>query len=165
MRKHLIVTIILVLTLALMQSVSFADKRAGHDHGRYDTKSVKEKFFKKVKKIYLYQDELNVTDEQLDQIHELKIALKKDLIRKKAELDIIKVDIRSMLREDEVDVGTVNKLVDQKYEIKKAKMKKVVEAYAKLKKILSKEQIEKLKDISRDQKKILKTKDLPKRSY
>jgi Spy/CpxP family protein refolding chaperone len=154
MKKRLITALTMVLVLGLMQSISLADKRTGYDHGKYKKKSVKEKFFKKVKKIYLYQVELNVTDEQLDQIHDLKIALKKDLIRKKAEMDIIKVDIRSMLREDEVDVGSVNKLVDQKYEIKKTKMKKVVEAYAKLKKILSKEQMDKLKDISRDQKKM-----------
>lgn len=158
MRKYLIVTVTLVLALGLMQSVSFAEKRAGYDHGRYHKKSVKEKFFKKAKMIYLYQDELNVTDEQLDQIKELKIALKKDLIRKGADLNIIKVDIRSLLHEDEVNISAVNKLIDQKYEIKKAKMKKVVQSYAQLKKILTKEQIEKLKEIAHDLKKLHMTK-------
>lgn len=158
MRKYLIVTVTLVLALGLMQSVSFAEKRAGYDHGRYHKKSVKEKFFKKAKMIYLYQDELNVTDEQLDQIKELKIALKKDLIRKGADLNIIKVDIRSLLHEDEVNINAVNKLIDQKYEIKKAKMKKVVQSYAQLKKILTKEQIEKLKEIAHDLKKLHMTK-------
>lgn len=158
MRKYLIVTITLVLALGLMQSVSFAEKRAGYDHGRHHKKSVNEKFFKKAKMIYLYQDELNVTDEQLDQINELKIALKKDLIRKEADLNIIKVDIRSLLHEDEVNISAVNKLIDQKYEIKKAKMKKVVQSYAQLKKILTKEQIEKLKEIAHDLKKLHMTK-------
>lgn len=158
MRKYLIVTVTLVLALGLMQSVSFAEKRAGYDHGRYHKKSVKEKFFKKAKMIYLYQDELNVTDEQLDQIKELKIALKKDFIRKGADLNIIKVDIRSLLHEDEVNINAVNKLIDQKYEIKKAKMKKVVQSYAQLKKILTKEQIEKLKEIAHDLKKLHMTK-------
>ncbi len=154
MRKHLIVTITLVLALGLMQSVSFAEKRAGYDHGRSHKKSTEVKLFKKVKMIYLYQDELNISDKQLDQIKGLKIALKKDLIMKGADLDIIKVDIRSLLYEDVIDVGAVNKLIDQKYEIKKAKMKKVVESYAQLKKILTKEQMEKLKKIVSEQKKM-----------
>jgi Spy/CpxP family protein refolding chaperone len=163
MRKHLIATIILVLALGLMQSVSFAEKRGGYDHGRHHKKSIKAKFFKKVKMVYLYQDELNINDSQLDQIRELKIALKKDVIKKQADLDIIKVDIRSLLYEDEIDVEAVNKHIDQKYEIKKAKTKKVVKSYAQLKKILTNEQIEKLKEIARDQKKMYKPKGSPMR--
>jgi Spy/CpxP family protein refolding chaperone len=113
--------------------------------------------------VYLYQDELNINDSQLDQIRELKIALKKDVIKKQADLDIIKVDIRSLLYEDEIDVEAVNKHIDQKYEIKKAKTKKVVKSYAQLKKILTNEQIEKLKEIARDQKKMYKPKGSPMR--
>lgn len=164
MRKHLIVTITLVLAIGLMLSVSFAEKGSGPDRERYHKESIDEKLFKKVKMIYLYQDELNVNDKQLDQIKELKITLKKDLIKKKADIDIVQVDIRSLLYEDEVDVEAVNKLIDQKYEIKKTKVKKVVKSYAQLKKILTKEQIDKLKDIISDQKKMLITKGLPKRS-
>lgn len=156
MKKYLIATVSLVLALGLMQSVSFAEKRGGYDYGRHQKKSVKEKFFKKIKMIYLYQDELNVNDSQLDQIRGLKVALKKDVIKKQAELDIIKVDIHSLLYEDEVDMEAVNRLIDQKYEIKKAKTKKVVTSYAQLKKILTKEQMEKLKEIVRDKKKMYK---------
>jgi Spy/CpxP family protein refolding chaperone len=115
--------------------------------------------------IYLYQDELKVSDEQLDQIKELKVALKKDLIRKKADIKVIKVDIRSLLYEDEVDVDAVNRLIDQKYEIKKAKSKMVVESYAKLKKVLTKEQMDNLRRIVRDLKKMRMTKGSSKSSW
>ena len=142
----------LVLALGLIQTAALADKKSGYAHKK-QKKSVAEKVYKKAKMIYLYQDELNVTEDQLDQIHELKVSLKKDLIRKKAELKIVKVDIKSLLYEDDIDVKAVNKLIDQKYEIKKAKAKKAVESYAQLKKILTKEQLEKLKDISREHKK------------
>jgi hypothetical protein len=47
-------------------------------------------------------------------------------------------------------VNAVNKLIDQKYEIKKSKMKMVVKSLSELKKILSKEQMEKLKSIAYD---------------
>ena len=135
MKKYLIATMTLVFALGLMQSIALAEKRPGYGHGMHHKKSVKDKFYKKVKMIYLNQDELGVTDKQLDRIKELKIALKKDLIRKKADLDVIEVDIHSLLREDEVNVGAVNKLTDQKYEIKKAKMKENIKSYAQLKKI------------------------------
>lgn len=113
MRKYLVLTIALIAALGLMQSIALADKKASYDHGKTHKKSTEDKFFKKVKMIYLYQDELNVTDKQLDQITALKITLKKDLITKKAEVDVIKVDIKSLLYEDEIDVRAVNKLIDQ----------------------------------------------------
>jgi len=161
MKKNLMVAIALVLAFGLMQSVSFADKGYKHGERVYQKKSIKGKFFKVVRLIYLYQDELKVNDEQLDQIKELKVALKKSLIQKKADIKVIKVDIRSLLYEDEVDVDAANKLIDQKYEIKKAKAKEVVESYAKLKKILTKEQMDKLRGIARELKKMRMTRGSP----
>jgi Spy/CpxP family protein refolding chaperone len=164
MRKYLIATITLILALGLMQSVSFAEKGRGNVHGRDHKESIDNKFFKKVKMIYLYQDELNVNEKQIDQIKELKIALKKDLIKSKAEMDIIGVDIRSLLYQDVIDVEAADELIDQKYEIKKDRMKNVIKSYAQLKKILTKEQIEKLKEIVGNQKKMLMPKGSPKKS-
>jgi hypothetical protein len=159
MKKYLIVTMALALTIGLMQSISFADKGYRDSRRVYQKESIKAKFLKTVRLIYLYQDELKVSDEQLSKIKELKVALKKDLIQKKAEIKIIKIDIRSLLHEHEVDVDAVNRLIDQKYEIKKAKSKMVVESYAKLKKVLSKEQMDNLKQILRDQKKMRMTRE------
>lgn len=163
MRKDLIVAITLVLTLGLMQSVAFAEKRGDYGQGRHHQKSIEGKFIKTVKIIHHNQDELNVNDNQLNQIRELKIALKKDSIKKKAEIMIITVDIRSFLYEDEIDVDAVSKLIDQKYEIKKAGMKKVVKSFAELKKILTKEQKEKLKEVIREQREIHMSKGSQKR--
>jgi Spy/CpxP family protein refolding chaperone len=157
MKKYLILTTALALIVGLTQSVSFADKGYRHGEREYEKKSIEGKFFKTIRLIYLYQDELKVSDEQLDQIKELKLALKKDLIRKKADIEVIKADIHSLLYEDEVDVAAVNRFIDQKYEIKKAKSKMIVESYANLKKVLTKEQMDKLRQIVRDQKKMHKT--------
>ena len=112
--------------------------------------------------IHHNQDELNVDDNQLNQIRELKIAQKKDLIRKKAEIEIITVDIRSLLYEDEIDVDAVSKLIDKKFEIKKASIKMVVKSFAELRKILTKEQKEKLKEVIRDQREMHMYKGSPK---
>jgi Spy/CpxP family protein refolding chaperone len=163
MRKYLIATITFLLALGLIQSPAFAEKKGGYVQGRHHQKSIQEKFFKKVKMLHRYQDELNVTDNQLEQIRELKITLKKELIKKKADIEIISLDIRSLLYEDEVDLNAVNKLVDQKYEIKKSKMKMVVRSLSELKKILSKEQMDKLKDIAYERKDMKKSEGPPMR--
>jgi len=146
MRRHFLTAITVVLVFGLMQSVSFADSKA-------QKKTFGEKLFKKVTMIYIYQDELDVSDKQIDQIKELKVDLKKELIGKKADMDLIKVDIFSLLYEEENDVEAIGKLIDQKYDIKKSKMKDIVKAYAKLKEILSKKQIEKFREIVLDIKK------------
>jgi len=103
--------------------------------------------------MYVYQDKLKLTDEQLDQIKDLKVALKKDLIRKKAEVKVIKIEIHSLMYEKEIDLAAINKLIDQKYEIKKAKSKMVVDSCVKLKKILTEEQLKKFKETILDLKK------------
>ncbi|MFC1576826.1 Spy/CpxP family protein refolding chaperone [Candidatus Omnitrophota bacterium] len=156
MKRYLPVIGILALALVLTQTASFA----GHggwkgDHGKYGQckKSLEDKFEKKAQMICLHKDELGITDKQMDRIKELKTDLKKDLIMKKAEIDVLKIDIYSHLHKAEVDVEAVNKLIDQKYEAKKAKSKKIVESYAALKKVLTKEQMEKLKSIYHEKKK------------
>jgi Spy/CpxP family protein refolding chaperone len=149
--KYLIMALALALVVGLMQSVSLADKKTKHDHREHKELSIEKKFFKAVRLIYVYQDKLKLTDEQLGQIKDLKVALKKELIGKKADIKVIKVEIRSLMYEKEIDVGAINKLIDQKYEIKKAKSKTVIESCAKLKKILTEEQIKKLKEIVLDQ--------------
>jgi len=152
MKKGLMV-MALVLAVGLSTTAAFAEKGCGHDKGGSRKKSTKDMFFKKVHMIYIYQDEIGVSDKQLEKIKELKIGLKKDIIKKKADIEVIAVDIKALLYEDDVNVGAINKLIDKKYEAKKAKSKMLVDAYAKLKKILKKEQLDILKDIYMEKKK------------
>jgi Spy/CpxP family protein refolding chaperone len=153
MKKAGIAILAVVITLGLLQSVSLAEKQCGHGGQGHSAMSVKEKFFKKIHMIYLYQDELGVSDEQMQQIKDLKIGLKKDMIAAEADIDVIKIDIQSLLYTDTIDVDAINKLIDQKYETKKAKSKKTVAAYATLKKILTKDQLDKMEDIYHEKKK------------
>ena len=95
------------------------------------------------------KDELKLSDNQITGIKNLKVNAKKNLIRKKAEIDVISVDIKSKLWDETIDVSGINKLVDQKYDLKKEKTKSLIAAYAELKKILSKEQKEILKELMR----------------
>ena len=107
--------------------------------------SMKEKFFHKVKLILKKQEILNLSEYQLKTVKDLKIKIKKELIRKNAEIDIIKVDIKVALHSEDINLDEINKLIDKKYEHKKAKAKLLFAAIVDLKKILTEEQCAKLK--------------------
>ncbi|MFH1412297.1 MAG: Spy/CpxP family protein refolding chaperone [Candidatus Omnitrophota bacterium] len=115
-------------------------------HGDKD-KGLDEKIFMKAGMIIKNQEELGVTDEQVAKVKTLKTALKKDIVRKDAEIEILKIDIESNMYSDAINVEAMNELVDKKYDIKKAKAKALVKAYADLKGILTAEQQAKLKDM------------------
>ncbi len=162
MKRKLTSIITLILVLGLMHSNSFAEKGHGDFHKKM---SMSDKFFMKIKMIYENQKEIGVTDDQLVQIKKIKTELKKDKIRKEAEIAILKIDIRSLMHKDKIDVAAVNKLIDQKYEIKKAKTKKVVESFSLLKKIITKDQMRQLKNLRKNKKKSYMSKDHHKGSH
>ncbi len=105
------------------------------------------KFYKKAMLIIKNQDELGLSDEEVKKIKGLKIATKKDLIRKDAEIEVLGLDIMAAMWEDAIDLEAVNVLIDKKYELKKEKAKSIVAAYATLKTMLTKEQQKKLKSL------------------
>jgi len=148
MKKRIFV-LMLAISFVLMQGVVFA-ANAGHGGKDMHKMSTKEKFFRKVKMIYMHQDELAISDKQLDKIKKLKIDLKKELIRKDADIELIRIDIEALMYEDKMDLGAINKLIDQKYEVKKAKAKKTIASYAKLKEILSEQQMKDLKKLCKE---------------
>lgn len=110
-------------------------------------KGLDEKFFWKAKKIMHQAEALGLSEEQQEAIRTLKMDTKKNLIRQDAEIEVAKMDIQEMLRAESVDVAAAQKLVDQKYELKKARAKMLVEAYAKLKQSITPEQMAKMKEI------------------
>ncbi len=106
---------------------------------------LEKKLMKKFGIIFKNKEELEISDETLAKLKELKIATKKDLIMKNAEIEIISIDAKAKLWSDPIDVDGLNGLIDKKYDIKKAKAKVLVQAYADLKALLSDEQKEELK--------------------
>ena len=134
--------LVAVFVFGLMSVRAYAgmhgDKK---DHGG----GLESKFSCKAGMILRNKEELSLTDEQMKRLKELKVATKKDLVRKNADIDILAIDIKSKLWEETIDTEAINALIDRKYEIKKAKAKALVAACAELKRILTEEQIGKLK--------------------
>ena len=105
------------------------------------------KFFHMAHTIFENHVELGFSEENLRKVKDLKINIKKSLIRSTAEIDIIAVDIMAKTWEDSPDIAEINKLIDKKFTLKKEAMKELLNAFLSLKKMLSKEQLHKLHSI------------------
>jgi len=118
---------------------------AGHGHSSKHMLS--DKLSSKAHFFYMNQEALGLTEEQVESIKALKMEVKKELVKRKADIKLVKIDIKSLLWQKDVDVDAINALIDKKYEIKKAKAKYLVSSYAKLKGMLTEEQMAKAKAI------------------
>ena len=63
------------------------------------------------------------------------------------EVELLMVDVISSLYQEKPEISEINKLIDKKFEIKKAGMKKLIAAFVGIKKLLSKEQMKQVKAI------------------
>jgi len=143
-----LVALVLVLAIGFLAPMAHAfDCGKGKAGWQGGSKDCKEKIFLKAHKILKNKEELGLSDEQVQKIKDLKISAKKDLIRKEAEIDILKVDIKSEMYKDTIDVAAVNAFIDKKYDLKKEKTKSLIAAFVALKNILTEDQKKKLKEI------------------
>ncbi len=108
---------------------------------------VKDRFFKKAYFCLKEKDRLQLNEQQQKKIKDLKISLKKELIRNRADIDVLNMDIKSATWSDPVDTKALGGLYEKKYNLKKQKMKKVIQAYSELDKVLNKKQKEMLKEL------------------
>lgn len=105
----------------------------------------------KIKMIMLHKGELGLTDEQTDKLADIKHAVMKDVIKMEADIDILAVDIKTLLMKDTIDTAAIQPLVEKKYQIKKDKTMRCIQALADAKKVLTPEQAKKLKDLCTEQ--------------
>lgn len=150
MSRKRVLAVFLVLTLVF--SAAAIETYAG-GMGGHGKKGLEDKFSCKAHMILMNKEELGLSDKQVAKIKDLKLKTKKDAIRKKAEIDILALDIKAAMYGDTIDTDAVNKLIDEKYELKKEKTKSLVAAYATLKGTLTDDQKAKLKDIYKNCKK------------
>lgn len=129
-----------VLTLALVVSPLYAG-------GKGCCGKSKSKVCEKAKMILMNSDELGLSDEQVEKIKQITMRNKKEMIKRGAELEVVALDIKSAMYSEKPDVEAINKLIDKKYDLKKAKAKAMVAAYAELKGVLSASQMKALKDL------------------
>jgi Spy/CpxP family protein refolding chaperone len=149
-KQSIIVCLLTFLFIGIFSMACYAEgycKGKKHDQGHGH--GVENKVFHKFHLAISNEVELGLSEEQYEKIKTLKINTKKDLIIKRAEIDVLKIDIKAKLWEDTIDKKGINKLIDKKYEIKKEKAKALVDTYAKFNNILTEEQKKTLETIIR----------------
>ncbi|MBI4970276.1 MAG: hypothetical protein HZC17_00335 [Candidatus Omnitrophica bacterium] len=149
--------VVLVVVLVVSLTAAYANHQGGmackagygskHRGGGGQEGNLEKIFFMKSHFILENSTALGLADDKVEAVKTLMLDTKKSLIKQSADIEVTCIDIKSKLHEYPVDVNAVNKLIDQKYEFAKAKTKTLVEAIAKVKSTLTKEQYDKLREI------------------
>ena len=154
MKRIATIFVVVLCALALVSSVTFADQCSmgkgnfmPKGHKVWAKKGHDKMFFFKAHLALAKAKELGLTEDQVSKIKALTYNLKKSLIKEDADIKSLGLDIREAITKDTVDTNAVNSLIDQKYVLKATKAKETVQACANFKKILTKDQYDKLKEM------------------
>ena len=106
---------------------------------------IADKFMMKAEFLLEHKSEVGLTDDQVKTIKDLKLQMEKDSIRQGADMKTFLLDLKSKLAEDKVDVESANAFIDQKFAAAASAAKSNLAAYAKLKSLLTPDQMTKMK--------------------
>jgi hypothetical protein len=120
---------------------------------------IADKFMMKAHFLLENKSEVGLTDDQVTTIKGLKLQMEKDSIRQSADMKTFELDLKSKLSEDKVDVDGTNALIDQNFTSASAAAKSNLATYAKLKSLLSPDQITKMKALYEQKEKKEKTEE------
>ena len=112
---------------------------------RKGSMDLEDHFFDVTKLLLSQQEEFKLTDKQRSDIMKLKMNLKKEFLRKNAEIEILKMDIGMGLMEDKVDAKSVKSQMKKVSSIKDEKSEALVDAIVSIKGMLTSDQMMKLK--------------------
>jgi Spy/CpxP family protein refolding chaperone len=132
----------LVLVFLVTLSLSSFVFAGGHEKEGYKKKCP---VLSKIYKVLKHSDQIGLTEEQTEKGYDLLVETKKKQIKLKSEIELVKLDLKVLFYKEKFDINKANKLIDQKYELKKKKAKNSTYAFAKFKNMLSEEQNDELK--------------------
>ncbi len=110
--KTWLIILPLVIFLASMQGKAYACKKCDQKSG-FKKKGLSSKLMFKAGIMLAKKDLLGLSEEQVNQIKELKVSAKKDIIKGSDEIDILKVDIRNLLHQPTINLPEVKKLIEK----------------------------------------------------
>ncbi len=138
-------TMMFVLMFLCAGSAAFAHMA---ERGGYQSESqcpIANKLMMKSHFLLENKSDIGLTDDQVKSIKELKLQAEKDSIMQAADMKTFMLDLDSNLSEDKVDVEATSALIDKGFASASAGAKTNLAAYAKLKSILTPDQIAKMK--------------------
>ncbi|MFZ5801534.1 MAG: hypothetical protein ACOY3K_00265 [Candidatus Omnitrophota bacterium] len=133
---------------AYAEMCPFCDKKgmgAGDCGKKIEQMDFEDLLYWKAKFMLSNSSRVGLSTDQEDQIVAVKMATKKSMAMKNAEIEVLKLNLMEELKKDPANLETINGLIDQKYELKKAKAKELAAAFVDLCTIPSKEQKAELK--------------------
>ena len=91
--------------------------------------------------------QIDLTESQKTAIHQIRISLKKDMIMKRADLKIAKLELREQLRKEPVDMSTVESQVKKLEGLKTEMILNAIKAGEEIRSTLTTEQRKKLAEL------------------
>jgi Spy/CpxP family protein refolding chaperone len=156
MKKNLVSLTLTMLGIVLFASSSDVYANHGGHKAGYSCSggwNLQEKIEHKVHFMKMHQEDIGLTDEQIETIIDLKRQAKKSAIIKGAEAEVLGIDFKAEMYNYPVDEAKMNAILDQKYEVKKSKTKELITIYAGIRNMLTEEQNDKMKEIWRNENK------------
>jgi|GEM_PF-1682177 len=124
----------------------FAGSSGGHSGG-WEKNDLKSKFFHKTAFILHHSEAMGLSEEQKAGIENLEYEVKKEMIQRQAAIEVLELEEKRLLMNRVINTEEADKLIDQKYDLKKQKAKYLMGAMAKLKQSLNDDQYEKMKQL------------------
>ena len=93
------------------------------------------------------KDELGLSAQQVSKLRALKSQTEKQMIRTKADLEILEIELHDLLRQDKVNVKAVDSKVEKIGELRTGMQKVHIHARLDTKKVLTSEQMKKLHEL------------------
>ncbi len=152
MKKMMIVVLAGLMFLGLMSQHSHADQcRCGemgvhggpqdmhHGWGFHGSPEARHSMWKKLMR-------LDLSDQQKDALNAIRIRIKKDTIKKRADLELARVELRELLQKDPVDMKAVEASLKKAESVRTDLRLSHIRARQEIKAILTPEQRKKLKE-------------------
>ena len=145
-KKVLVFSSLVVLLLSVvLTGTALAD--GGDKRGGYQKDGLDRKIYHKAGFMLMNEKELGLSEEQAARIKEIKYDTKREMAKRDAEIELVKIDIKEKMYQDKIDVKAIQPLIDSKYELKKARAQYLLQQYAAIKGVLTEGQMEELKAI------------------
>ena len=151
--KKMMLLLILAVTV-FMSSTAFANFWHSESRGKecpmgmareHSQCPITGKFMKKTQFLLENKSEIGLSDDQVKTIKELKLQMEKSEVQQRADRETFMLDLKSMLAEDKIDVEDASKLIDGNFDAASIAAKSDLATYAKLKSLLTPDQVTKMK--------------------
>ncbi|MEW6558319.1 MAG: Spy/CpxP family protein refolding chaperone [Elusimicrobiota bacterium] len=105
-----------------------------------------------IKRYLNFKQELNLTDEQVKALEQIRLDYRRDAIKRQADTKLARLDLREIMQQDKPDFAAAKSKIKQISELQLASKLAMIDAMEKGYNILTKEQQDKLPQLKKERK-------------